>query len=34
MRLLRIPDVLSEGVHFEQTLFFAHGVLEQTELAL
>ena len=32
--LLRIPDVLCEGAHFEQTLFFSHGVLEQTELML
>ena len=34
MGLLRIPDVLCEGMHFEQTLFFAHGVLEQTRLVL
>jgi hypothetical protein len=31
---LRVPDVLCEGVHFEQTLFFAHQQLEQIDLVL
>jgi len=31
---LRLPDVLCEGAHFEQTLFFAHQKLEQMDLVL
>jgi len=31
---LRVPDVLCEGAHFEQTLFFTHQKLEQMDLVL
>ena len=31
---LRVPDVLCEGMHFQQTLYFAHQTLEQMELVL
>lgn len=31
---LRVPDVLLEGSHFEQTLYFAHQRLEQMDLVL
>ena len=31
---LRMADVLYEGAHFEQTLFFGHQKLEQTDLVL
>jgi hypothetical protein len=32
--LLRVPDALCEGSHFEQTLFFAHQKLAQMDLVL
>jgi hypothetical protein len=32
--LLRVPDALCEGAHFEQTLFFAHQKLAQMDLVL
>ncbi|MFC5520058.1 hypothetical protein [Polaromonas jejuensis] len=32
--LLRVPDVLCEGLHFEQTLFFGRHQLEQMDLVL
>jgi hypothetical protein len=32
--LLRVPDALCEGAHFEQTLFFAHQKLAQIDLVL
>lgn len=31
---LRVPDVLLEGSHFEQTFYFAHQRLEQMDLVL
>ncbi|MBK5204267.1 MAG: hypothetical protein JJD98_02335 [Polaromonas sp.] len=31
---LRVPDALCEGLHFQQTLYFAHQKLEQMELVL
>ncbi len=31
---LRVPDVLLEGTHFEQTFYFAHQRLEQMDLVL
>jgi len=31
---LRVPDSLCEGMHFEQTLFFAHQKLAQMDLVL
>lgn len=31
---LRVPDVLLEGRHFEQTFYFAHQQLEQMDLVL
>lgn len=32
--LLRVPDALCEGAHFEQTLFFSHQKLAQMDLVL
>jgi hypothetical protein len=29
---LRVPDLICEGIHFEQTLFFSHQKLAQMEL--
>lgn len=31
---LRVPDALCEGLHFQQTLYFAHQTLGQMELVL
>lgn len=31
---LRVPDALCEGLHFQQTLYFAHQTLDQMELVL
>jgi hypothetical protein len=31
---LRVPDVLYEGLHFEQTLYLSHQKLQQTDLVM